>query len=108
MKRNEFVEYIMQDLLASHEGITARPMLGCFGIYKDGIIFAIVADGELYFKVRTEQEEVYKTMGSEPFSYTGKTGKKVIMPYWRIPPDIYEDTRALARLVGQSFYGTAR
>ena len=48
---NEFVEYVTQDLLSSLRGITARAMFGGFGIYKDGVMFGIVVDGELYFKV---------------------------------------------------------
>ncbi len=104
MKHNEFIEYIMRDLLSSCEGITARAMFGCFSIYKNGVIFAIVADDELYFKVGAGNQAEYEAMESNLFSYIGKTGKKVMMPYWRVPAEILEDKNALTRLAEKSFH----
>ena len=49
-KENEFVNYILE-LLELFEGTTTKAMFGGYGIFKDGIMFGLVADDTLYFKV---------------------------------------------------------
>jgi len=78
MKSNEFVEYITEDLLAELKGVTSRAMFGGYGIYKDGIIFGIIVDDELYFKVDDTNREEYEKMGSSPFVYRTKEGKEAV------------------------------
>ena len=41
----------MEDLVGGIAGVSSKPMFGGYGIYKDGVIFAIIADGALFFKV---------------------------------------------------------
>lgn len=100
---NEFVEYVTQDLLSSLRGITARAMFGGFGIYKDGVMFGIVVDGELYFKVDDTNKPEYEMAGSIPFTYETKGGKKISMSYWRVPPSALEHADELVRLTEKSY-----
>lgn len=48
--RNEFVEYLLE-LLEPSGGVRAKAMFGGFGIYRDNLMFGLVADDILYFKV---------------------------------------------------------
>lgn len=84
-----FVEYVL-DLLSCHKGIAVRAMFGGHGVYKDGIIFAIIIESELYFKVGPSNINDYKQKDSCPFTYQGKD-KQVSMPYWKVPEHIMED-----------------
>ncbi len=47
--KNSFDDYVVHDVLGHIDGISARAMFGGHGIYKDGVIFAIIAYDELFF-----------------------------------------------------------
>ncbi len=94
-RRNQFVEYV-RELLEPFGTITYKAMFGGFGIYKNGIIFAIIAENELYFKADARVGAIFEQQGSEQFSYDTKKGKRVSMCYWRIPPEVLDDTGMLA------------
>lgn len=98
MPKSEYCQYIL-DILAPVGGITAKAMFGGYGLYKDGIIFGIMADEMLYFKVDDRNRPRYEACGSEPFSYQTKDEKKVVMSYWQVPLDILEDAEQLAEWV---------
>lgn len=97
-----FYEYVMHDLLENIEGITAKGMFGGWGFYKDGVIFGIIAEGSLYFKVGESNIADYKKHKSEPFVYEGRAGKKISLGYWRVPESVLEDTRELERWINKS------
>ena len=51
MPRSEsFKDYIVEDVLGHVEGITSRGMFSGYGIYLDGVIVGIIAEGEFYLK----------------------------------------------------------
>ena len=64
----DYLEYIL-DLLSSCDSITSRAMFGGYGIYKNGVIFGIIAHDELYFKVDQFNIELYKKHQSEAFTF---------------------------------------
>ncbi len=98
-KSSEFHDYVVLDLLEGISGITSRAMFGGYGIYKDRKIFAIITDGELYFKSSKETEEFYKSQGSHPFEYSKKDGKKYTMQYWFVPENILENREKFSEWV---------
>jgi DNA transformation protein len=49
-------------------------MFGGYGIYKDGIITAIIVDNELYFKVNEINIDDYKKHGCIPFTHIPHQG----------------------------------
>lgn len=69
-------------------------MFGGYGIYKDGIITAIIVDNELYFKVNEINIDDYKKHGCIPFTCNANQ-KTVRMSYWKVPIDILEDNMLL-------------
>ena len=82
-------EYVMRDLLDGLSGITSRAMFGGYGIYKNGKIFAIIADGQLYFKVGDNNRSDYEKYASAPFTYMNH-GKPMQMSYWQLPQEIMD------------------
>ncbi|MCE2991381.1 MAG: TfoX/Sxy family protein [Candidatus Jidaibacter sp.] len=90
---NNFLDYV-KEVLEPFGPITTRAMFGGFGIYKNGVIFAMIADNELYFKADDEASKFFQTYGSEPFTYQGKSGL-VRMSYWRVMPEVLEDAEML-------------
>lgn len=101
MRDKSFHDYVVFDLLEEMGGIKSRAMFGGWGLYKDGMIFGIITEGSLYFKVDETNKEEYKNFGSRPFTYQNK-GKEYAMSYWLIPEEIMEDRERLFELVEQS------
>lgn len=99
---NKFHEYVMGDLFADLPGITSRPMFGGYGIYKNGIIFAIIINNTLYFKVGSTNKKDYESYSSEPFIYIAPSGRKSVMPYWRLPDEILELREEIPKWVDKS------
>ena len=77
--------------MAGVEGITARAMFGGHGLYKDGVIFGLIADDQLYFKTGESNQKDYEAAGSQPFTYEAKKKKRVAMSYWEVPSDVLEN-----------------
>lgn len=78
------------ELLASVGPVVARRMFGGAGLFLDGVMFGLIASGELYFKVGAENEALFRDEGMQPFTFTAK-GRSVEMSYWRAPERLYDD-----------------
>ncbi len=102
MKHSGLHDYVLNDLFADIPGVTSRAMFGGYGFYKEGLIFAIIADEKLYFKVNETNKSDYESRGSEPFTYTAHTGKRKSMAYWEVPADVMEDRDVLPQWVEKS------
>ena len=71
-------------------------------MYENGIIFAIIVGGELYFKVDDSNRKVFEQLESRPFVYSKNDGKPITMSYWLVPEEVMEDRERLYDLVGKS------
>ncbi len=92
-----FRDYVLNDLLGEMPGVNSRAMFGGYGIYQRGIIFAIIAEGRLYFKVGERNLADYEKHGMYPFTYTRPNGKTYAMSYWLVPEEILEDHEEVLR-----------
>lgn len=97
MSRDGFVEYI-KEVLEPFGHFRFRAMFGGHGIYKSGVMIALLADNELYFKSDKDSANYFKSLGSEPFSYQGKN-KPVTMSYWKAIPEIMDDQAELNKWI---------
>lgn len=97
MALNEsFKDYVLDQLsLLDQLGfIKVKRMFGGAGLYYDGLIFGLLADDVLYFKVDDSNRSDYEAAGTEafrPFAH-----KPMEMPYYEVPADIIEDKEQLA------------
>ena len=102
MPRSDFHDYVVHDLMSGIDGIQSRAMFGGWGLYKNGVVFGIIADDQLYFKVDDRNLKDYENAGSTPFTYEAK-GRKIIMSsYWEVPADVLEDRDALESWIGKA------
>jgi len=99
-QNSSFVENILEQL-GDDPSISTRKMFGGFGIYRSGIMFALVADDRLYFKVNAANKIDYQEAGSAPFVYDrhtkDKDAKTIALSYWEVPVHILEDRDLLFR-----------
>ena len=101
-KDQSFHDYVVLDLLTGITGISSRAMFGGWGIYEHGIFFALIAEGELYFKVDDSNRADFEKLESRPFVYEGNKGKPMTMSYWLVPEEIMEDRETLATWVARA------
>lgn len=95
MKKDRgFYEYVVNDVFDGIDGISSRAMFGGWGIYRDGIFFALIDDGKLYFKAGESNLPDFEAAGCKPFVYFAKE-KKMTMSYWNVPEDILESKTEL-------------
>lgn len=87
------LESIIEQAVELFDGIglvSHRKMFGGAGLYAQGVMFALIADDEIYLKVDEAFAETLAGMESAPFVYEGK-GKPVQMSYWRLPETALDD-----------------
>jgi DNA transformation protein len=89
----EFAAYAVE-LLGTVGRVAARRMFGGYGVYCDGVMFALIADDVLYLKADAESRAAFERAGSEPFVYAAR-GRRTTMAYWRAPDEAME-SRELA------------
>lgn len=73
-------------------------MFGGYGLFADGMIFALIAYNTLYFKVDDGNRSDYIEAGMPPFSYMGKN-KPIQMSYFQIPETVWSNLEILAEWV---------
>ena len=72
-------------------------MFGGAGLYLDGAIFGLVADGEVYLRARDAFADGLAAQGARPFTYEGR-GKATQMAYWSLPEAAWDDPEEAAAL----------
>jgi DNA transformation protein len=77
--------------------VSMRKMMGGATLYLDGTIFAILDEGEIWFKSDGEADAIWDAEGCERFAVTFKDGRVDTMNYRRGPTDVYDDAEAMQR-----------
>ena len=78
------------ELFESLGPVTIRKMFGGKGVYVDGLIIAVEADGEMLLKADAQSAPAFEAAGCRQWTYDGKKGP-VKMPYWSIPETALDD-----------------
>ena len=86
---SHFIDFILE-ILRAWRPVTARRMFGGHGLYHAGVMFALVADGQLYLKVDDENRGDFVAAGLRPFEYEAK-GRRVALSYYRAPDAMLEE-----------------
>lgn len=98
-KKNEFVEYIVEDVLNFLDDLSVKRLFDGYGIYRNGKIFAMVHDDTLYFKTSDNKGDLIRNLdGSHQFTYF-RNGQEIGLSYWSIPEDILEDTDIIMKIL---------
>ncbi len=79
--------------------VTVKRMFGGQGIYHRGLIVAVVFKGEVLLKADAASAPDFAAAGARRWTYQGRTGKPVEMPYWSVPESAFDDPDEMARWV---------
>lgn len=75
------------DELAPLGDVSTKKMFGGYGVFVDGVMFALVdSAGGAFLRADAATEARFEAAGSEAHGR---------MPYWRIPPVVLDDTPSL-------------
>jgi DNA transformation protein len=73
-------------LFQSLGDVRIRRMFGGAGVYVDGVMMALIADGVLYLKVDETTVGLFREAGCRPFEWVlPSRGVPVRMSYWTLP-----------------------
>ena len=102
----EFIHFL-QDQFAPLGGFSPRRMFGGWGLFRDGRMFALVADDELFLKGDAETRGAFLQGGAAPFVYA-KKDRQIEMSYFSVPAEILEDVEMLREWVDLAIAAAAR
>jgi DNA transformation protein len=104
---SDFVAHVL-DLMSAWGGVSARRMFSGYGLFRGGVMFALIAGDTLYLKSDEQTQPDFATAGMRPFVYTRKRGTTAVaLSYWQAPPDLLDDPEAMVRWARRAF-ATAR
>ena len=83
--RDDDLDYL-RELFSAFAPVTFRAMFGGHGVYRDGVILAIVADEAPYLKVDDVSRPAFEAAGCAPFMHEAR-GKRIPMCYWSVPAE---------------------
>jgi DNA transformation protein len=102
--RNEFTDYVVE-LMSGWATVSVRRMFGGYGLYREGLMFALVAEDELFFKTDMGNVTQFEQAGIRPFVYQNQA-RTVQMSYWSAPEASLESPDEMGNWC-QSAYGAA-
>lgn len=80
----------LADLYAAWGGVTFKRMFGGHGVYRDGVMFGLIASGVFYLKVDADTKPHFEAESLPPFVYDGGA-KPITMSYHRAPERALDD-----------------
>jgi DNA transformation protein len=92
---SDFIPFV-QELLEDWASVSARRMFGGYGLYHEGLMFAIVMEQRLYLKVDEVNRPEFEALGLAPFTYAMK-GRDVALSYWAAPDAIFDEPSVAVR-----------
>ncbi len=96
---DDFIEYILEQFSGWGEVYVQR-MFGGFGLYRDGLMFGLVANNVAYLKVDETNKDSFIAESSEPFKPF--PDRPTILSYFEIPPDILDNRDELIKWAEKS------
>ena len=90
---DEFIDYVME-LFGPFGTVRTRRMFGGYGVYLDGLMFAIVSEDTLFLKADEMNRAEFEQAGCEMFGYARK-GKRATLNFFRAPEDAMDSAQLM-------------
>ncbi|HTA99317.1 MAG TPA: TfoX/Sxy family protein [Bradyrhizobium sp.] len=87
---DSFAEFLREQL-APFGHITMRRMFGKTGVFCDAVMFGMVTDNTLYFRVDDENRETFREAASFPPLNYAKQGGTIDLSFWRVPERLFDE-----------------
>ena len=87
---NSFAEFLREQL-APLGRVTMRRMFGKTGVFCDGLMFAMVTDNVLYFRVDGGNRAAFTEAEAFPPLNYRKEGEIIDLSFWRAPERLFDE-----------------
>ena len=87
---DSFAEFLREQL-APLGRVTMRRMFGKTGVFCDGLMFGMVTDHTLYFRVDGHNRAAFKEAESFPPLNYEKKGRTIDLSFWRAPERLWDE-----------------
>jgi DNA transformation protein len=87
---DSFAEFLREQL-APLGRVTMRRMFGKTGVFCDGLMFAMVTDDTLYFRVDDHNRAAFREAASFPPLNYAKGGRTIDLAFWRAPERLWDE-----------------
>ena len=92
----------IREVFAPLGPVSIRRMFSGKGVYFQEVIVAIDYGDELRLKADSVSAPAFEAAGSTQWAYEGRSGE-VMMPYWSIPHEAFDDPDAMRHWVRLAF-----
>ena len=82
-------------------------MFGGYGIFHQGLMFGLIAEGNLYLKADAESRQHFDAKGRLAFSYYRKE-REYRLSYFQAPDDFFDDETTCLRWAHLAFDAALR
>ena len=86
----EFLDFVAEQM-TGFGPVNVRRMFGGAGVFRDGVMFALIANEVLYFKADETTVADFAAEGLSPFTYQTRRNPRAVMSYWRAPERCLDD-----------------
>lgn len=97
---NDFFEFV-QDQLSLWGPIDKKRMFGVLGLYREGLMFGIIAKNMVYLKVDDSNKQKYLDAGSTTLKVFKNNSE--VPSYYELPIDVLEDADAFREWAEESY-----
>ena len=66
-------------------------MFGKTGVFCDGVMFAVVTENTLYFRVDEQNRQIFKEAEAYPPLNYQKKGRTIDLSFWRAPERLWDE-----------------
>jgi DNA transformation protein len=87
---DSFAEFLREQLAPLGQ-ITMRRMFGKTGVFCDGLMFGVVTDNTLYFRVDDDNRADFKEAEAYPPLNYSKKGSMIDLSFWRAPERLFDE-----------------
>src|SRR5436190_17644375 len=87
---DQFSEFLREQL-GPLGRVTMRRMFGKTGVFCDGVMFGMVTDDTLYFRVDDDNRAAFKEAESYPPLNYAKKGGVIDLSFWRAPERLLDE-----------------
>jgi DNA transformation protein and related proteins len=87
---DSFAEFLREQF-APLGRVTMRRMFGKTGVFCDGLMFGMVTDDTLYFRVDDHNRPAFKEAESSPPLNYKKKGRTIDLSFWRAPERLWDE-----------------
>ena len=87
---DSFAAFLREEL-APLGRVTLRRMFGKTGVFCDGLMFAMVTQDVLYFRVDEHNRGAFEEAGAFPPLNYEKGGRTIDLSFWRAPERLFDE-----------------